>query len=139
MAELPGPPPTAPPPQEPPPPPDQQQPADNRDERMWAMLCHLTALAGFVIPFGNIIGPLVVWLIKREEYPLVEDQGKESLNFQITIMIGAIVCAILALVVIGFLLGLALLVFNLVMVIIATIRANNGERYRYPFAIRFIK
>ena len=137
MAESPGPPPTSPCPQEPPPYP--QQPAGNKDERTWAMLCHLTALAGFVIPFGNIIGPLVVWLIKREDYPLVEDQGKESLNFQITIMIAAVVCAILVVVLIGILLGLALLVFNLVMVIIATNRANNGERYRYPFAIRFIK
>ena len=107
---------------------------------MWAMFCHLAALGIFVIPFvGGVIGPLVIWLIKREEYPLVEDQGKESLNFQITILIAAVVCGILVFVLIGILLGFALLVFNLVMVIIATVRANNGERYRYPFAIRFIK
>ena len=59
----------------------------NKDERMWGMFCHLAALAGFIIPFGNIIGPLIVWQIKKEEFPFVEDQGKESLKFQISIFI----------------------------------------------------
>ena len=56
---------------------------DEKQERTWALFCHIGALAGFIFPFGNIIAPLVIWLIKKEEYPLVDDQGKESVNFQI--------------------------------------------------------
>lgn len=108
------------------------------DERVWGMLAHLTALAGFVIPFGNIIGPLVVWLLKREEMPFVDDQGKESLNFQITILILMAVGVALACFFIGFILLLILAVYPVVMVIIAGVRANSGERYRYPLTIRLL-
>ena len=63
---------------------------------MWAGFCHLAALAGYVVPMvGNIVGPLVVWLMKKEEYPLVDDQGKESINFQISILIYVAVSAVL--------------------------------------------
>ena len=55
----------------------------SKDEKTWAMLCHLSAVAGFVIPFGSILGPLVVWLIKKDEMPIVDLHGKKSLNFQI--------------------------------------------------------
>ena len=110
----------------------------NADERMWAMLCHLSAFAGSVIPFGNIIGPLVVWLMKKDEYPLVDDQGKESLNFQISILIYTFISAVSILAVVGFLLLPAVLIFALVMMVIATIKANSGIAYRYPLTIRFI-
>ena len=114
--------------------------APNKTERTFGMLCHLLALCGYVgIPFGNIIGPLVIWLIKKDEYPFVDDQGKESVNFQITMTLAAIVCVVLVFVVIGFFLLLALLVVDLVFIIIATIKANNGEAYRYPVTIRLIK
>jgi uncharacterized protein len=73
------------------------------DERQWAMFAHLAALAGFVIPFGNLIGPLIVWQIKKNEMPFVDDQGKEALNFQITVCLAVLVC-ILLMVVIGALL-----------------------------------
>lgn len=103
------------------------------------MLAHLLALSGFVIPFGNIIAPLVIWMIKKDQSAFVNDQGKESLNFQITIFIMMIVCFILFFVVIGIfllpLVGLYWLIFS----VIAGIKANGGERYRYPFAIRLIK
>lgn len=103
------------------------------------MLCHLTALSALIgIPFGNIIGPLVIWLIKRDEFSLVDDQGKESLNFQISATIYAIVSAILILVIVGIFLLIALAIFWLVVVIIASVKANQGERFRYPLAIRFI-
>lgn len=69
-----------------------------KQARTWGMLCHLTALCCWVgVPFGNIVGPLIVWLIKKDETPLVDEQGKESLNFQISISIYAIVAAILTL------------------------------------------
>lgn len=108
-------------------------------ERLWAMLCHLSALAGYLIPFGNIIGPLLVWQIKKAQFPAVDAHGKEALNFQISVTLYALVCAVLILVLIGAFLLLALGLASLVFIIIASIKANNGEAYRYPFTVRFIK
>ena len=123
------------------PPPDAAPPPTSvsQDEKTWGMLCHLAALAGAIIPFGNIIGPLVVWLIKKQEMPFVEDQGKEALNFQISVTIYLIASALLLFVIIGLLLLPAVAIFSLVMTIIAAVKANNGERYRYPLCIRFLK
>lgn len=113
---------------------------DDRDERMWGMLCHLSALAMFILPAaGNIIGPLIVYLIKKDEYSFVDDQGKESLNFQITVTILMFVSAILIIIGIGILLLLAIGIAALVFTIIAAVRANEGEFYRYPWSIRFLK
>lgn len=113
--------------------------ADPKQERTWAMLCHLGALAGFLIPFGNIIVPLIIWLVKKNESDLVDDQGKESLNFQITLAIGYLICVALFFVVIGIPLAMALGIYSLIMIIIASMKANEGQKYRYPFAIRLIK
>jgi hypothetical protein len=115
------------------------QPIQPSVERTWAMLCHLLAFAGFVFPFGNIIGPVIIWQIKKQESELVDDQGKESVNFQITVTIAGLVCFVLSFAVIGIPLAVALGIFDIVIVIIATIRANNGERYRYPVSWRVIK
>ena len=142
------PPPPVPPPPVPPPAPSSAAPnapqpfkaSGPKDERLWAMLCHLTVLSGFVIPFGNIIGPLVIWLIKREEYGLVHDQGKEALNFQLTMLIGYLICIPLFFVCgIGFALMVVLSILDLVFVIMAALKANEGVCYRYPMCIRFIK
>jgi uncharacterized Tic20 family protein len=111
----------------------------SRDERMWGMLCHLSALAGFIIPFGNLLGPLIIYLIKKEDYLFVNDQGKESLNFQISVFIYGIISGILVLLLVGVLLLFALGIFALIFVIIASIKANEGEHYRYPMTIRFLK
>lgn len=103
------------------------------------MLAHLSALLVFTaIPFAHILGPLVVWLVKRDQFPLVEDQGKEAINFQISMTIYGIVAAILVLLLIGIVIGIALMIAWVVLVIIASVKANNGERYRYPLTIRFI-
>ncbi len=113
---------------------------DEKQAHKWGMLCHLTALAGFVgIPFGNIIGPLVVWLLKKGDYPFVDGQGKESLNFQISVTIYGIVAALLIFVVIGIFLLIGLVIADLVLVIIASVKASSGESYHYPLTIRFIK
>lgn len=109
-----------------------------QDERMWGMFCHLSALAGYVIPLGSIIGPLVIWSIKKQEYPFVDDQGKEALNFNISMAIYMIVSAILIIIVIGILMLIALGIFQLIMIIIAAVKANNGEAFRYPLTIRFV-
>lgn len=102
------------------------------------MLCHLSTLAGFVIPFGNIVGPLVMWTIKKDEFPLVEDQGKEALNFQISMTIYIIVAVILILLLIGIPLLIGLGIFDLIVTVIAAINANDGVKYRYPLCIRFV-
>jgi len=120
-----------------PPPPPTGSPS--AEERQWALFAHLSALVGYIIPFGSIIGPLVIWQIKKNEMPFVDDQGKEALNFQITIAILAIVCFILIFILIGILLLWVLAIVNLVFIILAAIAANNGQAYRYPFAFRFIK
>jgi len=108
--------------------------------RTWAMLCHLSSFSQFIgIPFGGILGPLICWLVKKDEFPFVNDQGKESLNFQISIHIYYFISFILVFVFIGIILALILFVMQIILVIIASVKANNGEYYRYPFTIRFIK
>jgi uncharacterized Tic20 family protein len=117
-----------------------------QEQKTWGMIAHLSALVGLIIPFGNILGPLVVWLVKKDTMPFVDDQGKEALNFNITLAIVIaglmIVGTVLLVIVIGFLfyliagiIGLAGLVF----MVIAGIKANEGVAYRYPFIFRLIK
>ncbi len=111
-----------------------------QDEKTFGMLAHLTALAQLIIPtFGNIIGPLVIWLIKKDQSAWVDKQGKESLNFQISIAIYTVVSIILIPIVIGIILLIAVGIFWLVMVIIASIKANEGIDFSYPLCIRIIK
>ena len=112
---------------------------DPKQEKTMAMLCHLSALAGFFIPFGNIVGPLIVWLVKKDESALVDENGKKALNFQISITIYAIVSAALIVVFIGALLLAAVAIFSLVMIILNSIKANKGEPTEYPLSIEFIK
>jgi len=106
----------------------------SKDARMWGMLCHLLGL------FTCFIGPLIIWLIKKDEDPFIDDQGKEALNFQITVAIAWIVSAVLVPVFcIGSFLGIAVFIADLVFCILASIKANGGEKYRYPVSIRLIK
>ena len=113
---------------------------EDRDERMWATLCHLSAFALFLLPTcGNLIGPLIVWLIKKDELPLVDDQGKEVLNFQISMTIYYIAAAILCCAFVGFVLLPALLIFGIVVTIMGAVKASTGVAYRYPLCIRFLK
>src|SRR5690606_32342629 len=106
--------------------------APSNEERQWALFTHLSALAGFIIPFGNLLGPLVMWQVKKNEMPFVDDQGKEALNFQITVTLAMIVSLILTLVLIGILLMFVVGTGALVLTILAAIKANNGEYSRYP-------
>ena len=121
-----------------------------KEDRNMAMLCHLASFAMFVgIPLGNIIGPLVVWLMKREQSSFVDWHGKESINFQISVTIYGISSGILivygiisetlTLAFIGFLLLPLTLLFALIMVTVATMRANDGIRHQYPLTMRFTK
>ncbi len=103
------------------------------------MLCHLLALSGYIIPLGNVLGPLIIWLLKKDTSAFVDDQGKESLNFQITVLIAVLVATATCLIGIGVVLLPAVGILSLVFVIIAAVKANSGERYRYPVALRLIK
>ncbi len=110
-----------------------------KEARTWAILCHLGFFAGAIIPFGHIIAPLVIWLIKRDESAFVDDQGKEAVNFQITITIYFIIASFLVFVLVGLLLLPALAIYAFVIVIVAAVKANDGLKFRYPLSIRFIK
>jgi uncharacterized Tic20 family protein len=112
----------------------------SKDVKMWGMLCHLAALAGLIgIPFGNVIGPLVIWLIKKEVHPFIDEQGKKVLNFQISMMIYIVISILLMFFVIGFILLAGIAILNLIMIIMNSIKANNGEETNYPLSIQFIK
>ena len=111
----------------------------SQEERTMGMVAHLASLSGFIIPFGNVVGPLVVWLMKKETMPFVDDQGKEALNFNITVSIALIVCIILMFVVVGIFLLPVVGIAWVVLTIMAAMKANAGEMYRYPFTLRLIK
>ncbi|WP_339527648.1 DUF4870 domain-containing protein [Pseudomonas mucidolens] len=114
-------------------------PAPDKEVRQWAMLCHFAAFFGLVFPFGSLLGPLILWQVKKDMDPLIDDQGKEALNFQITVAIAWLVCIVLGFVVIGFLLMVVVVIAALVLTIIAGIKANKGIAYRYPLTWRLIK
>lgn len=113
-----------------------------KDERTWAMMGHLSAILASLLTglLGGWIGPLIVWLIKKDESPFIDDQGKEALNFQITLIIIYVVAYAVTLATCGLLFFVLFipLVLQIVFGIIAAIRANNGEAYRYPMTIRMI-
>jgi len=108
--------------------------------RSWNALCHASALLGVLVHFpGHLLGPLIVWLWKRDESPEIDAHGKEALNFQISMLIYNVIAAIFCLVLIGFLFLAVLWVLNAVFVIIASIQASDGKFYRYPMTIRFLQ
>jgi len=112
----------------------------SKDERMWGMLCHLLGMGWLIFPpIGGVLGSLVMWLIKREDYPFVEEQGKEALNFQISMLIYWFISLALFVVCVGPFLMAAVAVADIVFAIIATIKSNEGVHYRYPLTIRFVK
>ena|SRR5215211_398498 len=111
-----------------------------RDVRTWNVLCHATALTGFFVPWaGHILGPLIVWLAKRNDSSEIDENGKESLNFQISMLIYNVIAGVLCLVLIGFVILAILHILNLVLVIVASIQTSEGKFYRYPMTIRLIK
>ena len=120
--------------------PPNPQPPPLKQDRTLDATCHFLSFAGLIgIPFGNILGPLVLWAIKKDELPSVNEHGKESINFQISMTIYTIIAGLSILIAIGIVLLPAIIVLNLVLVIIAGVKAANGEFYRYPLTIRFIK
>ena len=127
------------------PPPSPAAPSPSvSEERTWAMLGHLSALSAFITGIGCVLGPLIVWLIKRDTMPFAGEQAREALNFNITVIIAAAGLWLLTILTLGIgllltvPLALALFVGWLVLTIIAAVKANAGEHYRYPFALRLV-
>lgn len=119
---------------------DGENGALTNDDRTWGMLCHLAALSAFIgVPFGSILGPLVIWLVKKDGSAFVDHNGKEALNFQISMTIYAIISGILILVFIGIIMLIVVAIADIALTIMAAVKANNGEHYQYPMTIRFIK
>ncbi len=111
-----------------------------KKDYIWGMLCHLLALTlNIGIPFGNIIGPFIIWHIKREESGFIDQQGKESLNFQITLTIYGVISGLLCLIFIGYIFIGILYVANIVLVVTASLKVINGESYKYPLTIQLIR
>jgi len=112
--------------------------SNNKEGNMWAMFCHISAIVGFVIPFGNIVAPLVLWALKKDEFEIVNVHGKEAINFQISITIYVLISILLIFVVIGIPILIALGIFELIAIVIAAVKANEGKLYRYPLSIKFL-
>jgi uncharacterized Tic20 family protein len=118
----------------------QAQPTVNpSDEKIWATVAHAGTLAGCIVPFGNIIVPLAVYLIKKEESAFIGEHAKESLNFQISLTIYSIGAWVLTFLLIGFLLFPVLIIFWLVFVIKASLAAHKGDSFRYPYILHLVK
>jgi uncharacterized Tic20 family protein len=128
---------------------------NNPEARTWGILCHVASIGGFVVPFGNILEPLIIWLIKKEEDPYIDAQGKESLNFQISITIYGTILFLLFIiaallpnfaallpnfsVLLVWLALLGFVVTVVILVILGSVQASKGNIYRYPFTIRFLR
>lgn len=104
-----------------------------------AVICHLIGLSGMVFPFGSILGPLIFWLIKKDESPEVDYHGKEALNFGISYTIYFTACFFLIFLLVGFFLLPIVSIAYFVLLIVAAVKVSNGEDYRYPYIFRFVK
>jgi uncharacterized protein len=125
--------------------PSQEEVVPVGDERTWALLGHLSALSAFVVTgIGCVLGPLIIWLVKRDSLPFAADQAKEALNFNITVLIAAAGLILFSIITVGIgllltvPLGFALFFYWLIFTIIAAVNANNGVRYRYPLTLRLV-
>jgi len=110
-----------------------------QDDRTWGMLAHLSAFVGVLIPIGSVIAPLVIWLVKKDQSLFVAENAKEALNFNITVAIAIVASWALALIFIGILMFGVVVLYWLVMTILASIKANEGNVYRYGISLRLVK
>jgi uncharacterized Tic20 family protein len=108
-------------------------------ERNWSMLCHLSAFAGFFFPFGGIIGPLICWLTRKDESEWINENGKASLNFQLSVLLYMVLVLPLCFIIVGIPLLMALILLKMICIIIASVKASKGEEFRYPLSIPFFQ
>jgi hypothetical protein len=108
-------------------------------ERNWAMLCHLSAFAGFFFPFGGILGPLICWLSRKDDSVWIDENGKAAMNFHLSILLYMVLMIPLCFIIIGIPLIAFLGVLKVICIVIASIKAARGERFKYPISIPFIQ
>jgi uncharacterized protein len=119
----------------------------NASSRSWEVLCHLSGAAGLIgVPFGNVLGPLIVWLLKRDESPAIDDHGKESLNFHLSWTLWAVIYCVTALIATFFIVGIFMWLLlpvgwlaMAILIVVGSVKASNGELYRYPLTVRFLR
>ncbi len=110
----------------------------SKEERNWAMLAHLSGLLAFATLIGGVLGPLVMWMIRKDDMNFAADQAKEALNFQITVFVAGLIAGVMCLILIGFALLAILVIIDLILMIVAAVKASEGVSYRYPFNLRLI-
>ena len=110
-----------------------------RDINQQAMFIQLSAFAGYIIPLGSIIVPVILWQIWREKDPYIDEMGREAVNFQLSMLLYYIICAVLFVILIGMVLIFAAMIFHLTFIIVGAVQTSRGVGYRYPMIIRFIK
>ena len=121
----------------------------SRNDKNYSSITHLSGFAGWFFPFGNILAPLVLWSVKKNESSFIDEHGKAAVNFQLSIMLYVFLLAILCIPIAIFTLGIGIIaiiigiipavLLKISLIILASIKANNGEDYNYPFTINFIK
>jgi uncharacterized Tic20 family protein len=109
----------------------------DKQTKTWSLILHLSQLGNFIIPLSGFIAPIVIWQLKKDEIPALDEHGRNVANWLLSALIYGFICGLLSLVVIGFFLGIALLVANIAFVIIGSVKANDGVAWKYPGAIRF--
>ena len=113
--------------------------AEEKETRQWAMLLHLSCLAGYALPFAGIVAPIVIWQIKKNQLPGLDTHGKNAVNWIISELIYIVVSILLIFIIIGMPLLIAVCVMGIVFPVIAAVKGSNGEIWRYPLSITFLK
>jgi uncharacterized Tic20 family protein len=108
-------------------------------ERNWAMLCHLSAFAGFFFPFGGIIGPMIFWLSRKDDSAWININGKAAMNFNLSMLLYIVLAIPLLIILVGIPIIIALGILKIVCVTIASIKAARGEIFKYPLSIPFVQ
>ncbi|MBB1319317.1 DUF4870 domain-containing protein [Shewanella sp. SR43-4] len=111
----------------------------SKDAKNMGLLVHAASFVGYIFPLGSVLGPLIIWLMKRDEFEFVNQCGKNCINFKLSLMIYALVSGILIFIGVGVLLLAALALLDIVCTIIAMVKASDGKAYQYPLTIRFLK
>jgi uncharacterized Tic20 family protein len=114
------------------------EPMLTQEDRTWAMASHLLSLLNLLTVAGGLIAVLILWLARRERSPFIEESGRESLNFQITMLLAAAVGGVLTLILVGFVVLGVVMIASFILPILAGLAASEGRRYRYPFTLRLI-
>jgi len=113
--------------------------SEDRQTRMWGMFLHLSVFAGYAVPIAGLLAPIVIWQIKKDELPLIDEHGKNLMNWLLSLLVYTIACVLLSFLFVGIPLLFLLALLSVVFPIVAGIKANNGEVWKYPLSIEFLK